>query len=656
MIRCSPYKPYKHVLFLLVSLICIFLQVAEGGVLLPGAEGGGDGCKDMKNDENKPGRLISPLQACTFLGDSGDDTAYAIDMGPDGDVYVAGHTASVNFPVTAGAYDTTYNGGSSDIFIARFDKELKILKAATFLGGNDGDAGVVLVVRSDAVYVAGGTRSTDFPATQGAWDESHNGDEDVFVARFDLELNDLQACTYLGGNKKEKMEECLAMDAAGNVYISGNTLSIDFPVTVGAFDETFNGGDDEYGGDFFVSQLNKDLTTLVASTYVGGNDDDWSTGITVDLQGHVYIIGFSSSPDYPTTPQAYDTTYAGGTGYIKCDAVVTRLNPALDTVMASTFLGKSQNELGHGIDVDASGRVFIIGYTDAVAFPTTQGAFDRTYGGQCDGFVCRFDSNLENLEASTYLGGNNTDHPIMLMVLDDGIYIPGYTESSDHPCTAGSYDPDYNGNMDGYVSVLNHDLTTLLASTYVGGSEQDRGHAMVRDAQGNVFVVGITMSSDFPITPGAFDNTYGGGAWGADVFVMKIDDTLSDKTLDADTHELSATNGGEVGFLLDAGTQNGGRAYLLLGSASGTSPGYPLPGGMAVLPLNFDPFTDLVLGLMNTSLFQDFLNNLSAAGDSTASLVSPPLPAIAVGVVIHFAFCLGWPFEFVSNAVEVVIV
>lgn len=612
--------------------------------------------ENLNQDQEEPrkSKQISPLKASTFLGGGGDDVCFTVVPGPQGSVYVAGHTGSPTFPTTAGAYDRSHNG-SADMFIVRLNEDYTVLEAGTFFGGNNNELGAMLWVTPDALYIAGATQSTNLPTTPGAFDDSHNGHHDLFVARFDLDLTTLEACTYLGGNAREKMEECIVLDAQGNLFLFGNTLSPDYPVTSGAYDETYNGGDDEYGGDFFISKLDADLTTLIGSTYLGGTDDEWCTAITVDAQGCPYITGFTGSDDYPTTAGAYDTTFAAGTGYINCDAIVAKLSADLTTLEASTLIGVKGNELGHGISIADSGKVFIMGYTASAGFPTTSGAFDRTYGGQCDGFVCRFDEDLTTLEASTFFGGNGMDHPIVIIAHEKGIIMPGYTESTDLPTTPGAYNTTYNGGMDGYVAIMDHDLTAVKACTYLGATGEDRANALAIDPNGKYFyVAGTTLSPDFPVTQGAIDTTHGGGPWGADAFSMKFDESLSESTLEADTDEISATTGGEVGFLLDAGADNGGRNYLLLGTTSGIEPGHPLPGGLATLPLNLDLFTYyFVFPHLNTSVFSQFMGLLDGQGQATAQLNAPALSPGEVGVEIQFAFCLNNPFDFASNAVEI---
>ena len=186
---------------------------------------------------------------------------------------MTGYTSSTDFPTTSGAYDTSHNGsGFTDVFVSKLDGGLTSLLASTYLGGSTSDNGYSLTLdTSGNVYVTGSTNSTDFPTTSGAYDTSHNGCVyDVFVSKLNSGLTSLLASTYLGGSSTD-YGYSLTLDTSGNVYVTGNTSSADFPTTSGAYDTSLNGG----SYDVFVSKLNGGLTSLLASTYLGGTSDDY---------------------------------------------------------------------------------------------------------------------------------------------------------------------------------------------------------------------------------------------------------------------------------------------------------------------------------------------------------------------------------------------
>ena len=196
----------------------------------------------------------------------------------------------------------------------------------------------------------------------------------------------------------------------------------------------------------------------------------------------------------------------------------------IDPLLASTYLGGGNADGADALALDPSGNVYVAGYTYSSDFPTTIGAYDKDYNGVDDGFISKLSSDLSNLLASTYLGGKDRDRLNALALDQSGnVYVAGWTESSDFPTTDGAYDKDYNGYYDAFISKLNSDLNSLLASTYLGG-EGDDWLALALDQSGNVYVAGWTWSSDFPTTTGAYDKDCNGGN---DNFVSKLDANLS---------------------------------------------------------------------------------------------------------------------------------
>ena len=207
----------------------------------------------------------------------------------------------------------------------------------------------------------------------------------------------LSYSTYLGGTGLDQSYG-IAVDAAGNAYVTGTTDSADFPTTTGAFQTTSGGG-----YDAFVTKLNPTGTALVYSTYLGGTSVDFGEHIAVDRAGNAYVTGYTTSTNFPTTVGAFQTTSGGG-----YDAFVTKLNPT-GTVVYSTYLGGSGDEIGWGIAVDTAGYAYVTGQTDSTDFPTTTGAFQTTSGGGYDAFVTKLNPTGTALVYSTYLGGTLND-------------------------------------------------------------------------------------------------------------------------------------------------------------------------------------------------------------------------------------------------------
>src|SRR5712691_3292520 len=324
--------------------------------------------------------------------------------------------------------------------------------------------------------------------------------------------------TYLGGSDGDQAD-AIAVDAAGNAYVTGFTDSTNFPTTPGAFQTTFGGG-----ADAFVTKLNPAGNGLVYSTYLGGSFTDRGLGIAVDAAGNAYVTGFTDSTNFPTTPGAFQTTFGGGFS----DAFVTKLNPTGTGLVYSTYLGGSTTDLGRGIAVDAAGNAYVTGATDSTNFPTTSGAFQTTFGGGFDAFVTKLNPGGTGLVYSTYVGGSSSDVAIGIAVDGSGsVYVTGTTFSTNFPTTTAAFQTTRVGFNDGFVTKLNPTGTGLVYSTLLGGSNDtgsaDQPSGIAVDGSGNAYVTGSTGSTDFPTTPGAFQTASGGG--GGDAFVTKLNPT-----------------------------------------------------------------------------------------------------------------------------------
>jgi hypothetical protein len=363
---------------------------------------------------------------------------------------------------------------------------------------------------SGAAYITGLTNSSDFPTTPGAYDSTHNGGYygDVFVVKLSPSGTTLAYATFLGGSSDEWGED-IAVDTSGAAYVTGYTGSSNFPTTPGAYDTTFNSG-----FDAFVVKLNSSGTALAYATFLGGSSDEWGEDIAVDTSGAAYVTGYTMSSNFPTTPGAFDTTFNGYS-----DAFVAKLNPSGSALAYGTFLGGDSSDNGDSIAVDTSGAAYVTGYTMSSNFPTTPGAYDRAYnGGDFDAFVVRLNPTGSALAYGTFLGGGDSDWGYSIAVDTSGAaYVTGGTWSSDFPTTPGAYDT--TGPYDAFVVKLNPSGSALAYGTFLGGDNSDSGYSIAVDASGAAYVTGLTLSSDFPTTPGAFDTTFHGYS---DAFVVKL--------------------------------------------------------------------------------------------------------------------------------------
>jgi len=320
----------------------------------------------------------------TLLGGSDTDNGYGIAVDGSGAAYVTGGTYSSNFPTTVAALDRTHNG-ASDVFVTKVNPAGSALVYSTFLGGSSGDFdNRIALDGSGAAYVTGRTGSANFPTTVGAFDTIYNGgSSDTFVTKLNAAGIGLVYSTFLGGNDTECFNGCdIVVDESGAAYVTGETSSANYPTIAGAFDTTYGGR-----GDVFVTKLNAAGNVLIYSTFVGGPQWDSGRSIALDRSGGAYITGLTESSNFPTTPDAFDTTRNGGIcgSYpytFPCrDIFVTKLNAAGSGLVYSTYLGGSDDDYGYGIVTDRGGAAYITGRTYSSDFPTTMGAFDTTHAG-----------------------------------------------------------------------------------------------------------------------------------------------------------------------------------------------------------------------------------------------------------------------------------
>ena len=275
-------------------------------------------------DDHRSLTIDPSLVYSTYLGGSSDDFGRGIAVDSSGNAYLTGNTASINFPVTAGAFQTA-SGGIYDAFVSKLNSGGSALVYSTYLGGSNYDLGYGIAVDSAGnAYVTGNSHSSDFPTTAGAFQTALSGTAgDAFISKLNSSGSALVYSTYLGGSSSNDIGYGIAVDSAGNAYVTGYSISNDFPTTAGAFQSTFGGG-----FDGFVSKLNSGGSALVYSTYLGGGSYDLGYGIAVDSSGNAYVTGYTASSDFPTTAGAFQT--ASGGGY---DAFVAKLQ--LQTVPLS---------------------------------------------------------------------------------------------------------------------------------------------------------------------------------------------------------------------------------------------------------------------------------------------------------------------------------
>ncbi|UED67393.1 SBBP repeat-containing protein [Brevibacillus sp. HD3.3A] len=465
--------------------------------------------------------VIDPeLEYSTYLGGGNFEIGFAIAVDVAGNAYVTGstntpETAAVPFPITPGAFQTTF-GGTSDAFVAKLNPAGNTFLYSTYLGGGGIDQGSAIAVDSlGNAYITGNTNSSQtnpvpFPITPGAFQTTFGGALDAFVTKLNPAGNALVYSTYLGGDSID-FGSGITVDAAGNAYIVGTTATSQldftpFPITPGAFQTSFGGNT-----DVFVTQLNAAGNALIYSTYLGGGSFDSGAAIAVDSLGNAYVTGSTSTPEtdpvpFPITPGSFQTLYGGGSS----DAFIAKLNATGSTLVYSTYLGGGQNDAGAAIAVDTAGNAYVAGstatlQTDPVPFPITPGAFQTVYGGGLlDAFVTKLNPTGSALVFSTYLGGSQDDQAFGI-ALDSlpNVYVAGITNTPQtapvpFPITLNAFQRNYGGGShDAFVTSLNTAGNALRYSTYLGGGQDDQAFGISVDGSGNAYVHYSRGSADF---------------------------------------------------------------------------------------------------------------------------------------------------------------
>jgi fibronectin type 3 domain-containing protein len=355
------------------------------------------------------------------------------------------------------------------------------------------------------VYIAGTTSGDDLPITPGAFCDTFRGGMmlyyDAFVAKFSADGSTILYCTYLGGTGTDTAY-AIDVDASGQASVVGYTFSDDFPVSVNAHVSTRAGSSDGY-----YVMLDPSGSSLVHGTYLGGSAGDAMYGVKVDGSGNAYVLGQTSSDDYPTTPGAFRETYTSD------DIVVTKLSTGTGALVYSTHVPSA---MPSDLAVDASGRVTVAGYSDSNGFPTTPDALYRTRRGAVDGVVFQLKADGSDLEFSTFFGGNRDDM-CMGVALNStgGVWICGQTYSNNLPVTADAFQGTFAGSLtdgDGFFARIAANGSAREYASYYGVQNADWLWDIELMDDGQPVVVGVTNAGGYLMPSTAFDGQYKGGA------------------------------------------------------------------------------------------------------------------------------------------------
>ncbi len=546
------------------------------------------------------------------------------------------------------------------------------LAYSTYLGGTGGDTGNAIAVDSAGdAYVVGGTQSADFPVTSGALQKVNNGKHfnngfylnNVFITKFNSKGSALVYSTYLGGTTQDEapgtyagdVATGIAIDAAGDAYVTGYTSAYNFPVTSNAYQKvnkaSMPGGSGEVGNNAFASKLNPTGSALIYSTYFGGSGGfsengnefygETPAGIAIDAAGNAYVAGSTGSPDLPITSNAFQKVNNAGSGAF--NFFITKFNSTGSGLIYSTYLGGSGVDDGReinadtagGITIDPAGDAYVTGTAYSRDFPVTANAYQKVnrsfytpkYGAAgTNGVITELNPTGSALVYSTYLGGSYWDGGRSIALDAPGnAYVTGFTQSPDFPTTPGVFQKMIGSGggsgANAFVTKFNPNGSALIYSTFLGGSRFDSANGIALDAFGSAYVTGDATSLNFPVTPDAFRKVNhapnANGAYTGNAFVSKLDPTGSMLI-------YSSYLGGSAGIVVDYGDTGNGIAVDAFGNAylTGTtcSSDFPLAGAS---------FQAVNKGAGCTAFFSKFIVN-KVTETSVVSDSNPQKTGVAV--------------------------
>jgi hypothetical protein len=362
-----------------------------------------------------------------------------------------------------------------------------------------------------SVYVTGWTESWDFPVIS-AYDNQIDGPTDCFVFKLSPDGNSLAYSTFIGGSDREQGND-IRVDASGNAYISGWTNSEDFP-TVNAYNNTYNGD-----GSIFVCKLSPYGDDLIYSTYVGGSDAESSTGMAIDLEGNAFVCGWTYSHDFPMV-DPFDSTHNGG-GDFGDDIFVFKLNPEGDSLLFSTYVGGSDDDVPTALELDSSGNIYVTGYTYSENLPATENAYETEHDLWMDIFLFKLNPRGDTMIYFTYISASRYEAPNDIAVDASGaVYMVGFTTSPGFP-EVNAYDTTVNGRADCFMLKVSPLGDCLLYSTRIGGNDTEQLLSVAVDEYGCAYAGGFTDSWNYP-TINAYNETYPGGDTSG--IILKMDE------------------------------------------------------------------------------------------------------------------------------------
>ena len=627
--------------------------------------------------------VIDPvLVYSTYLGGSGmsdqignhnGDQGNGIAVDASGSAYVVGRTFSADFPVTGGAFQKKNKALGDTVFVSKLNPQGTALVYSTYLGGSglysggnlgSGDGGYAIALDAGGnAYLTGYTYSADFPVTSGAYSKTIVSQfQNVFVTKLNAAGNALVYSTLIGAG----IGQGIAVDAAGDAYVTGNTGSTQYPTTPGAL-QPYNAGQALFlnfsTSNAFVTKLKADGSGLDFSTYLGGsgikipNNDsngDGATAIAVDSAGNSYVTGYTNSANFPITSGAFQTSYPGkqNTPYPELsisNAFVSKLNADGTALVYSTYLGgtgylsyatgylSGVGDQANSIALDSLGNAYVGGTTASLDFPVVTGGLSIAGDNAGAGFVSKLNAAGSALELSTYVGGGGTSVNALQLDSNQNIYLAG-TAGTGFPQTADAV-PSQSCCV--FVSKLNADAAALEYSTLLGSTATSTAAALAVDSLGATYVTGSTNSAMFPVTAGAAQTTYKVAANATtNAFVSKL--ALANETTDL--------YGSATKFTVSQSVIHQGQATTLSVKVTGAT-GSAVPQGTVTISALSDsvaftaitvPLNSSGMATWSSSTLSNGLYSLKASysGDSThlasSQSLDPALSVLGVPAMVWF--------------------
>lgn len=562
-------------------------------------------------DRGKPLVLDPVVDYLTYLGGKQGDANPRIAVDPLGNAYVTGWTGSLDFPVTPGSFDPSFNANPAcpgitatntscpdplgvnlnvDFVVTKINPTATALVYATYIGGTGYDAAFapIAVDGMGNAYIAGATRSADFPVTPSAFQTNahhsasctppNNCSSDGFITKIDPIGGSLVYSTYFGGNSGDGIDG-ITVDSNGFAYVTGDFASNDFPITSGAFSSTTVRG--------LVAKVNQTGSGLIWSTRLGITGSGFHVGqaIALDSAGNVIVAGGAQANIMPLV-NPVQSTYGGNS-----DAFVWKFSPSGTSLLFSTFLGGSGVDWAYGVAVDSFDNIYLSGYTQSPNFPTTVGAFDQSHNGNSDVFVTKLSPSGLPVVYSTFIGGSGNDENRTDIVVDGGghAYVSAASTSSDYPLV-NAFDST-RASSEIVLTKLRADGSALLYSSYLGGAASEGRPTIALGATDSIYLAAFVAPTGLTTTPGVFQPTSNGGE---ELFVVKITDRpIANAGPDQSVAEgapvtLDGT-GSAGGSLTYQWTQVAGPAVTLGNSTTAhptfAAPNVPAAGGTVTLEL-----------------------------------------------------------------------